>query len=72
MTDDTIEDDLRQLRYLTQALQLVADSLEEKHESEAVAGIAWEMGQRIEAVEAAWSAKARPARNGRPKLVSQR
>jgi hypothetical protein len=46
-----IEDDLRQLRYLQQALALIADKLEDQYEGEAIAGLAVEMRTRIEAVE---------------------
>jgi hypothetical protein len=48
---DIIEDDLRQLRYLQQALALIADNLEDQYEGEAVSGIAWEMRARIEALQ---------------------
>jgi hypothetical protein len=51
-----LEDHLRQLRYLIKALRLVANDMQRDQDpyvGEAIEGIAWEMGERIEAAELA-------------------
>lgn len=66
MIDIKIEDDLRQLRYLVQAVSLITNQLEDDYEGEALTGIVTEMCDRIESLERQLFKKP----TGKPKLTA--